>query len=397
MERQSLSHKLHSNPTTALVAVAYQDHLIKEMALGDLSLTDPVKRKRPSLKQALKGQERHRINAIKNCKSTLDTGRKRKDIASKLPDKTETEYILDPKPRPLTLAQKMGLIACNEDQRRLLTEQEWKELKLASTEREDFTNPCVICKDEFRMEDQVLLSCSHVFHRACLKAFERFTGKKTCPMCRRNGYQTRVVHDGTKAYRHRSAAKIQAYWRGYVVRKWYLNLRRTVPPKNPKLRKTFYENKLSEITDRLVAMAASDHVDRFLDNIDESIQESRNIFMHWDKMRMSNMCEEEWLKVSVTASARGATECPICLRNLNIETDTANTSASTQGQSIALLSCSHVFHATCLNALEQFSLDETTQDQEHITPQTVTRTTSPCSFKCPVCRAFYTKRLVDVF
>lgn len=59
----------------------------------------------------------------------------------------------------------MGLVECTEDQRRLLTEQEWKELKQASTTREDFANPCVICKDEFRLEDQVLLSCSHVFHR----------------------------------------------------------------------------------------------------------------------------------------------------------------------------------------------------------------------------------------
>lgn len=31
---------------------------------------------------------------------------------------------------------------------------------------------------------QVLLSCSHVFHKACLSSFERFTGAKSCPLCR---------------------------------------------------------------------------------------------------------------------------------------------------------------------------------------------------------------------
>jgi len=41
--------------------------------------------------------------------------------------------------------------------------------------------------------------------QACLQAFERFTGKKSCPMCRRAGYQTRVVHDGSRVYRQRCA------------------------------------------------------------------------------------------------------------------------------------------------------------------------------------------------
>lgn len=56
------------------MAVAYQDHLMKEMALGDLSLANPIKRKKPTLTQALKQQEKQRKNAIKNTKSTIDTG-----------------------------------------------------------------------------------------------------------------------------------------------------------------------------------------------------------------------------------------------------------------------------------------------------------------------------------
>lgn len=39
--------------------------------------------------------------------------------------------------------------------------------------------------------------------------------------------------------------RIQALWRGYVVRCWYLKLRETTPPKDPKLRKKFYEEKVS--------------------------------------------------------------------------------------------------------------------------------------------------------
>lgn len=37
--------------------------------------------------------------------------------------------------------------------------------------------PCPICQDPFEQEDQVLLSCTHVFHKACLKNFERFSGQ----------------------------------------------------------------------------------------------------------------------------------------------------------------------------------------------------------------------------
>ena len=69
--------------------------------------------------------------------------------------------------------------------------------------------------------------------------------------------------------------RIQALWRGYVVRKWYKELRKTVPPKDKKLRKKFFEEKLSEITDRMVAMTSSDRIDRFLSDMDQSLSQSR--------------------------------------------------------------------------------------------------------------------------
>jgi hypothetical protein len=40
----------------------------------------------------------------------------------------------------------------------------------------------------------VILSCSHVFHKACLASFERFlrVAKRTCPLCRKSNYQKRA-------------------------------------------------------------------------------------------------------------------------------------------------------------------------------------------------------------
>ena len=166
---------------------------------------------------------------------------------------------------------------------------------------------------------QVLLSCTHVFHRvsfakkrkgrkwfgyfrktkveksvcdndmqACLESFERFTGRKSCPMCRRQKYQARVIHEGAAIHRHESATKwglfhvkstsyllvclfwmlgwqdflsqkkivftcmhiayrIQSAWKGYVVRSWYRKLRETTPPNDPKLRRKFFEDKVCNL------------------------------------------------------------------------------------------------------------------------------------------------------
>ena len=38
--------------------------------------------------------------------------------------------------------------------------------------------------------------------------------------------------------------RIQAAWRGYLVRKWYKNYRKMVPPQNAMLRKKFFQEKV---------------------------------------------------------------------------------------------------------------------------------------------------------
>ena len=43
-----------------------------------------------------------------------------------------------------------------------------------STARQDSHHECSICCEHFGMEEQVLLSCSHVFHKQCIISFERY-------------------------------------------------------------------------------------------------------------------------------------------------------------------------------------------------------------------------------
>ena len=62
------------------------------------------------------------------------------------------EYVLDPRPPPLTLAQKLGLV---EVPRPLLTERQWVQVKAASNSRQDFALPCPICQEDFGLREQV--------------------------------------------------------------------------------------------------------------------------------------------------------------------------------------------------------------------------------------------------
>ncbi|KAE8595700.1 hypothetical protein XENTR_v10015848 [Xenopus tropicalis] len=218
-----------------LTAVAIQDHILQNLQLQQLSLTPQMKGPK-----RMKETGSKRTVSKNPGKPVVDTGIRRKVIKNTKKPAIEEEYVLDPAPPPLTLAQKLGIVGAPALP---LTHEEWIKVKQRSVDQGDSLQPCVICKEEFGIHPQVLLSCSHVFHRACLEAFERFTGRKTCPMCRRNQYQTRVIYDGARLYKAKCATRIQACWRGYIVRKWYKQLRQTIPPKNPKLRRKFFEEK----------------------------------------------------------------------------------------------------------------------------------------------------------
>lgn len=83
----------------------------------------------------------------------------------------EDEVVLDPPP-PETMAQKLGLVP---NDRKALSQEEWKEVKAQAKLRGDFENSsCAICCQEFKDTPQLLLSCSHSFHRHCIEYFERY-------------------------------------------------------------------------------------------------------------------------------------------------------------------------------------------------------------------------------
>ena len=180
----------------------------------------------------------------------------------------------DANPRPLTLAQRMGLEAVPDP---ALTKQEWEVIAERSKGQGRSKEPCAICLGDFTTEAQVLLSCAHVFHRACLGSWERHSKSRCCPVCRKLHYQKRTCHEGEALYRDECAARLQAAWRGRAARRaWGPALRRA----NPATRRAWGEQRLGSLTDKLVAELDAEHdaLDDLFAEIDCSVASSRAVF-----------------------------------------------------------------------------------------------------------------------
>lgn len=79
---------------------------------------------------------------------------------------------------------------------------------------------------------------------------------------------------------------------------------------------------------------------------------------------------DDWAAAEAAAVVRGVAECPICLAALA-------GAAGAQRREVVLLSCSHVFHAACVQAFESFHV--------YATPH------------CAMCRQPYRKRRVGYY
>ena len=81
---------------------------------------------------------------------------------------------------PPTLAQRLGLVAPPPTG---LSAEQWAAAEARAVKRGDVAGGCAICMEPLGGAEQVILSCTHVFHRACLSSFER---------CVRGARETRV-------------------------------------------------------------------------------------------------------------------------------------------------------------------------------------------------------------
>lgn len=113
-----------------------------------------------------------------------------------------------------------------------------------------------------------------------------------------------------------------------------------------------------------------DSIDSLLAEFDKSIRFSRQVFQQQTDPATEDddaepSCKpahtaEDWAAIHERARARGESDCAICLNALSCPTN------------VTLLSCTHVFHAHCLRAFEDFNIYEIPL--------------------CPVCRGSYRAR-----
>lgn len=327
----------------ALTATAFQDHLRKSLNLQH-GITHNMK------------------EPPKKTKTVRKTSRNENNSNDNLSPRKRKEFVIgNPKQESLSLAEKYGLVEHQKSNK--LSEIEWHEIKRLSNFRKSSSEPCSICKDFYnQFSHQVLLSCSHVFHRQCIFSFEKFSRKKQCPLCRCVNYEKRVIYEGEKITSSKAALKIQSAWRGYQVRKTVKAATKNRPPNHPLLKRKFYLNKFFELTkDMQTVFDEHDtYVTNLLNDLDISLAKSKSTM---DRLEKSSLLDDGWGKVQEKAITMEITDCPICLGSMN-----------TIPKKIVLLSCSHVYHLECFNSYENFC-------NENL---------------CPLCRKSYTKRIYNI-
>ncbi|KAF5843673.1 hypothetical protein DUNSADRAFT_10849 [Dunaliella salina] len=305
----------------------------------------------------------------------------------------------------LTLAQHLGLIPKPDP---LLTEKEWNQVHLTARLHFRSTTDCAICREGFKEEQQVLLSCSHVFHSSCIAAV-----------------------------------------RGWLARKRVRELRKHNPPQDPRLLRRWAAERLEDESNKWINDMSKEQgdLDDLFAEFDQSLAISRSIFSQvpnphhsrWQQgieagdasrlqqlgpwahdgefahlsdsldlvggeetqvegaapttvdpafsssssslaqLHQSSMApaaalaafsghsgapDVDWGTVMKEALSRKEIECPICIGALN-----------RNGQrGIAWLSCTHCFHEECIATFEAFELSQGGLPS------------------CPVCRANYQRR-----
>ncbi|CAE7463345.1 RNF32 [Symbiodinium sp. CCMP2456] len=230
--------------------------------------------------------------------------------------------------------------------------------------------------------------CSHVFHGECLRSFERFSGKRYCPLCRCPYFDATIHYSGLMVWRKKSASRIQRAWRGYRSRgEIFLQLRQPqLRAEAPTLHRRFCGKALQALGGKLekVCEAHEDALDRFLQELDGSVASSsaqiRDGLRDFEQLHfgpgssvagplaesaVTEVAQEDvpscsdgqaegrqrWAVARQKALSRGEeVDCPICFQACDL--------LGRGSDRVELLSCSHVFHRCCLMSFESFHVFE---------------------------------------
>ncbi|KAK7195721.1 Ring finger domain containing protein [Novymonas esmeraldas] len=248
----------------------------------------------------------------------------------------------------LTLAQRMGLVPgpppppSADDWRAVVHRALAREQHAAGDAgpHDAHASVCPICQLGYAAtgdEGQVILSCSHVFHAQCFRAFERciraqqradavgiaeMAAPLACPVCRTQHYHKRVFFEGKALAQRAAIVKAQAIVRGHLARRAYTTARLS---SNAEFRTRFVQERLARLSAAWETFCASQEQSRAVVLAALAVQQQA--------ARAACLSEEAWAGLwtrvvngssSPSSSARAATpsasavvlQCPICLERI---------------------------------------------------------------------------------
>lgn len=220
---------------------------------------------------------------------------------------------------------------------------------------------CSICRTKLGLKDCVIISCSHVFHAACLQSLESFLGfnKRKCPVCRKSNYEKDNFEHPKQLLTRYSSTLIQRLLRMFLVE---VKLTKRVDLGTKTMLSKRLRKKMIWRNNRRVNRNLSkrnDEITKLLNSCDLTLKSSKNFF----KKNENSFQNEEynfWVKVKHEFSKRNDINCSICLSKFVNE--------------LALLSCTHAFHIECLSTFENVR-----SSHEGIT--------------CPICRSPFVSKV----
>lgn len=335
-------------------SAALQDHWTKTLNLDDGRVKKKINHPLP-VKRNVKKEKSENKN--KNGGNNIN-----EESLVALTQKQQVEKVLE-EPiesfKDLSLAQKHGILPISIKKSSNLSDKEWNILKRKAIIRGEISLPCSICKELFTFyKRQILLSCSHTFHLKCIHSFEKYSGKKSCPLCRYKNYKSRLIFDGAHLVSNRAAIKIQSTWRSFTARKLYLTRTKDRIPNHPVLKRRYFESKFLTLADKLANNYEIHNadVDKLIEQINHNISISKSLM----KAINVDSIEEKWNEIQTKALNRDCIDCPICL------------SKFVKTKKMVILTCSHIFHEDCLLSFENYNISD--------------------NKSCPVCRSSYIKK-----
>lgn len=197
---------------------------------------------------------------------------------------------------------------------------------------------CSICQMSFLStseEGQVILSCSHVFHTQCFRAFERciraqqradgaavaeVTAQLACPVCRTQHYYKRVFFEGKALTQRAAIVKMQSAIRAFLARRAYVQMRLQ---NNAAFRTRYVQERLARLSAAWSAFCVQQERRRETTLVALAVQHQAATAAYLTKEQWVGIWQDAMQRCGVMsghsnirASTGVVIQCPICLEGI---------------------------------------------------------------------------------